>query len=161
MDKQMIERIAPLVQAAIAQGPLLPAKGERQSLAESITALVIERIDAERGKLATAWLHDITHNDDPRQHDEALAFTPDAFPMDGCGLFTSAGSRPLFLSPTIPEGMALVPIEPTQEMLKAADDGDREYTTRNFGADMQTIPQGAYDHYCAMIAAAQGERNAD
>ena len=28
-------------------------------------------------------------------------------------------------------------------------------------ADMPTVPQGAYDHYCAMLAAAQGERNAD
>jgi hypothetical protein len=47
----------------------------------------------------------------------------------------------------------LVPVDPTDEMLKAADDGDRAYTLRNFG-DIQTVQQGPYDHWCAMLAAA-------
>lgn len=65
---------------------------------------------------------------------------------------------PLFLgSPrSPPEGMAgwkWVPVEPTEEMLAAAHDGDREYTLRNFG-DVMTVMQGPYDHWAAMIAAA-------
>jgi hypothetical protein len=57
------------------------------------------------------------------------------------------------LSAPVPEGWRLVPVEPTDEMLAAADEGDREYTLRNFG-DVQTVMQGPYDHYVAMIAAA-------
>jgi hypothetical protein len=47
----------------------------------------------------------------------------------------------------------LVPVEPTEEMLAAAQAGDREYTLRNFG-DVMTVMQGPYDHWCAMLAAA-------
>lgn len=62
----------------------------------------------------------------------------------------------LYTHPSPPEGMAgwkWVPIEPTDEMLAAAHDGDREYTLRNFG-DVMTVMQGPYDHWAAMIAAA-------
>ena len=52
-----------------------------------------------------------------------------------------------------PAGWKLVPVEPTDEMLKAADDGDDEYTLRNFGPGVQRVMQGPYDHYCAMLAA--------
>lgn len=55
--------------------------------------------------------------------------------------------------PIIPFGYKLVPVEPTPEMLRAADEGDREYTLRNFG-DIQTVLQGPEDHWCAMLAAA-------
>jgi hypothetical protein len=36
-------------------------------------------------------------------------------------------------------------------MLKAAADGDREYSERNFGTGF-VMPQGAYDHWVAMLA---------
>lgn len=48
----------------------------------------------------------------------------------------------------------LVPVEPTPEMLKAADDGDLAYTRRNFGLGVHRVMQGPYDHWHAMIAAA-------
>ena len=50
-----------------------------------------------------------------------------------------------------------VPREPTDAMLAAAHEADREYTLRNFG-DIQTVQQGPYDHWCAMIAAAEKEQ---
>jgi hypothetical protein len=50
-------------------------------------------------------------------------------------------------------GWKLVPVEPTEEMLAAAHEGDREYTLRNFG-DVMTVQQGPYDHWAAMLAAA-------
>lgn len=53
----------------------------------------------------------------------------------------------------IPSGWKLVPVEPTEEMLAAADAGDREYTLRSFG-DVMTVQQSPYDHWYAMIAAA-------
>lgn len=53
-----------------------------------------------------------------------------------------------------PPGWKLVPVEPTEEMLKAADDGDDAYTRRSFGPDVQRVMQGPYDHYCAMLDAA-------
>lgn len=62
----------------------------------------------------------------------------------------------LYQPTSLQEGMAgwkLVPIEPTEEMLAAAHDGDREYTLRNFG-DVMTVMQGPYDHWAAMIDAA-------
>ena len=54
---------------------------------------------------------------------------------------------------TVPEGWKLVPVNPTPEMLAAADQGNREYTLRNFG-DIQTVMQGPEDHYAAMLNAA-------
>ena len=53
-----------------------------------------------------------------------------------------------------PAGWKLVPVEPTEEMLKAADDGDDAYTLRCFGPGVQRVMQGPYDHYCAMLDAA-------
>jgi len=57
-------------------------------------------------------------------------------------------------SQPVPEGFVLVPVEPTEEMMKAADESDREYTMRNFGTRHPVIQGGAYDHYIAMLAAA-------
>jgi hypothetical protein len=51
-----------------------------------------------------------------------------------------------------PKGWKLVPVEPTEEMLAAAHEGDRAYTLRTFG-DVMTIQQGPHDHWVAMIAA--------
>lgn len=62
--------------------------------------------------------------------------------------------RPL-PTPAVP--MVSVPAEPTDAMLKAAEAADREYTDREYGPQSRTMPQGAYDHYKAMISAAQGE----
>ena len=67
------------------------------------------------------------------------------------GLFWLSG--PSHPSPPEGAGWRWVPIEPTEEMLAAAHDGDREYTLRNFG-DVMTVMQGPYDHWAAMIAAA-------
>lgn len=55
-------------------------------------------------------------------------------------------------APVVPEGWKLVPVEPTEEMLAAAHEGDRQYTLRNFG-DVMTVMQGPYDHWVAMLAA--------
>ena len=52
-----------------------------------------------------------------------------------------------------PDGWRLVPVEPTEEMLDAAHEGDREYTLRVFG-DVMTVMQGPHDHYVAMLSAA-------
>jgi len=56
----------------------------------------------------------------------------------------------------VPEGWKMVPVNPTPEMLAAADQGDREYTLRNFG-DIQTVMQGPEDHYAAMLDAAPAQ----
>ena len=53
---------------------------------------------------------------------------------------------------SVPEGWKLVPVHPTVEMLDAADEGDRAYTLRNFGAG-PVVMQGPEDHYAAMLAA--------
>ena len=53
----------------------------------------------------------------------------------------------------VAEGWQLVPVEPTEEMLRAADEGDREYSVRNFG-DGVVVRQGPYDHWVAMLGAA-------
>lgn len=56
--------------------------------------------------------------------------------------------------PHIPAGWRLVPCEPTREMLAAADAADREYTDRQFGREIPTLPVGGFDHWCAMLEAA-------
>lgn len=55
--------------------------------------------------------------------------------------------------PAVPEGWKLVPVEPTEDMLDAAHESDREYTLRNFG-DVMTVMQGPWDHWDAMVNAA-------
>jgi len=57
------------------------------------------------------------------------------------------------LAQRVPPGCVVVPVEPTEAMLEAAHNSDREYTLRNFG-DIMTVMQGPYDHWCSMIAAA-------
>ncbi len=54
----------------------------------------------------------------------------------------------------VPHGYVLVPEVPTDDMLKAADDGDDAYTLRVFGPGVQRVMQGPHDHYVAMLAAA-------
>ncbi|KPF66087.1 hypothetical protein IP84_16865 [beta proteobacterium AAP99] len=54
----------------------------------------------------------------------------------------------------VPEGWKLVPVEPTPEMLKAADDSDDEYTLHDFGPHITRIRQSPYEHWDAMLAAA-------
>jgi len=54
----------------------------------------------------------------------------------------------------IPEGWQPVPKRPTEQMVEAANNGDDEYTLRNFGPSMQRVMQGPEDHYVAMLAAA-------
>ena len=79
----------------------------------------------------------------------------DGFIVEIGDLLLTPGQK-LYLHPFPPGGMAgwkLVPVEPTEEMLAAAHDGDREYTLRNFG-DVMTVMQGPYDHWAAMIDAA-------
>lgn len=69
--------------------------------------------------------------------------------------FQSAMEAPQQPAPSpVPAGWKLVPVEPTEEMLKAADDGDDAYTLRCFGPGVQRVMQGPYDHYCAMLDAA-------
>lgn len=71
--------------------------------------------------------------------------------LQGHPMFSAENKREA-VAAAVPEGWKLVPIEPTEEMIQAANDGDREYTLRNFG-DIQTVQQGPYDHWCAMLAA--------
>jgi hypothetical protein len=54
-----------------------------------------------------------------------------------------------------------VPEEPTQEMLEAAHQADREYTDRAFGLGGCVVQQGAYDHWKAMLDAAPSPEDAE
>jgi hypothetical protein len=56
--------------------------------------------------------------------------------------------------PALPPGWVAVPVEPTREMIEAADEADAEYTFRNFGDGASLQQQSGYDHYVAMLAAA-------
>lgn len=128
MDKQLIERIVDkLYQGG---GFPLDMRGLKHFVASAVA-----RIDAERGKEAVAFR--MIDGDDV-EYNSADKFS--------CG---RTGGEPLFLSPTIPEGMALVPVVPTEAMLKRATSEIREG-----GWSVRHI-------YRAMLAAAQGERNAD
>lgn len=56
--------------------------------------------------------------------------------------------------PVLKQSWKMVPVEPTKEMLDAADDGDDSYTLRSFGPGVNRVMQGPEDHYAAMLAAA-------
>ena len=53
----------------------------------------------------------------------------------------------------VPMGWRLVPIDPTPEMIDAADASDKEYSRRAFGGSIH-MPQSGEDHWHAMLAAA-------
>ena len=98
----------------------------------------IARIDAERGKEAVALLHSdgywtIAKSASPDLRERLKTF--------GCRV-------PVFLSPTIPEGMALVPIDPSAMYLQAIRDAI-SYAKRISADEAGIVHQ-------AVIAAAQG-----
>lgn len=102
MNKELIERIVAEVDDEMESFDNSgPGPGihffEPAELTEFVTRC-IARIDAERGKGAFLWV-------------DADGDTFKANLYGKC--------RPLFLSPTIPEGMALMPIEPTDEIFRA------------------------------------------
>lgn len=94
---------------------------------------ILARIDAELGKSAVAE-------------------------VCNCGIMPISNDltvgEKLFLSPTLPEGMTLVPIEPTLEMLDAV-------WGRRLGRDDSGAEKIALLKYKAILDAAQGERNVD
>ena len=105
MDKQLIERIALEVAEAMPEGFLLSegcgyevgvVKSEVRNFAHAFLA----RIDAERGKGAVAFR--MIDGDDVEYN---------AIDQFSCG---RTGGEPLFLSPTITEGMVLVHAAPNK-----------------------------------------------
>lgn len=92
-----------------------------------------DRIDAERGKEATAFIGICSDGGHI------------CLQRDTKGMKVNS-IQPLFLSPTIPEGMVPVPIEPTQAMIDVAD-----FQFKGPRSDFVEI-------YRVMIAVTQGER---
>ena len=128
MDKKLIERIA--LEEAGEYGL------ETDAALSDFAHRFLARVDAERGKGAHAW------------EDVDRFYSKDDPELSG---HIRETATPLFLSPTIPEGWALVPVEPTAAMVVA---GVKRMLNKD---DPTTEP---YNIYKAMLAA-QGERNAD
>lgn len=148
MDKKLIERIA----LEVAQeAEVLDADGEcpkREGV--DITEYVLDfthrflaRIDAERGKEA-ACVVNVNGAGKMRISECRTGVLP-------------IGSTKLYLSPAIPEGMALVPIEPTTAMIYAGINTPVTDT----GDEIADRPDDYRAVWKSMISAAQGERNAD
>lgn len=135
MDKQLIERIALEVVEEIYHGE--NQSWRKDGIIAVFATRLLPRIDAERWKEA-ACVVDFSKQG-WRDFIESIRVLPDG--------------TPLFLSPTIPEGMALVPIEPTQAMSEAALNTFIRTSSHEEEIDVDVI-------YKAMLAAAQGERNA-
>ena len=142
MDKKLIERIA----LEVARDLVFPGFEIDDVMASALTkyaSAFLARIDAERGKDAVAFRM--------IDGDEVEYNGIDQF---SCG---RTGGDPLFLSPTIPEGMALVPIEPTTAMIYAGINTPVTDT----GDEIADRPDDYRAVWKSMISAAQGERNAD
>ena len=130
MDKEMIEKIA------LEVGDELPDMDGGSSSCIEFAHAFLARIDAERGKGAVATK---LATDNPfscfkvsLEDSERLAALP-------------PGTQ-LFLSPTIPEGMALVPVIPTPAMCAVI-------------SNEHDIYGSAQELYAMVLQAAQGERN--
>lgn len=133
MDKQLI------ASELWAAAQLAPGEGIADG-AQRI-ADILTRIDAERSKKAAAWFINVNDECDP---DHPL-YQQISKGFEGC-----LGTFPLFRSPTIPEGMALVPKSALEWLF--GEEGEFE----------QDRP-GKYwwrSKFRGLIAAAQGERNA-
>ena len=123
MDKQLIDNAHEIWAAA----QLLPGEGIEDG-AKRIAG-ILARIDAERGKDAVAFR--LTDGDDVEYN---------GIDQFSCG---RTGGEPLFISPTIPEGMVLVPPEkPLPDLMLAS-----YHEAIGWNACRE-----------AMIAAAQGEK---
>jgi len=128
MDKQLIERIRKCASASAAEW-----------IANSLDSIAdeLERIDAERGKDAVAEFRN------------GFLYPLTMSIPNGSNLF-------LHPAPTIPEGMALVPIDPTKAMLIEGRQADTDWM--NSDDPEEEFEQGLAYIYNAMIVAAQGER---
>jgi hypothetical protein len=140
-------------------------------IAAGVWAVIVQR-DELAAKLAeieraepVAWSPALTHTDyekarvwcNGKPRDEDVAY----WKSQGIGI-TLAYSHPTAPQPVaVPAGWKLVPVEPTPEMVQAANDGDDEYTLRGFGPGVQRVMQGPEDHYAAMLAAAPQPPAAD
>ena len=136
MDKQLIERIA------LEKRNALEHETKRNIAAPDwdIQALVtrcLARIDAERGKDAIGYIE--KHM---LERIKEFGFAH----VEVSNINRSSSRVPLFLSQTIPEGMALVPVEATKAMRAAG----AAWINSCDSYDAVTI-------YEAMLAAAQGE----
>ena len=172
MDKQLIERIALEVAEAMPKGFLWREgcgyeAGVIKSEVRDFAHRFLARIDAERGKEAVAWFACADNNGsvplelwgfDEKSCKHAVLENARSVgwkgTIDGYLLHMSWIIRPLFLSPTIPEGVALVPVEPSEAMLEAW----KAQIMVPVGSSPEAKARRAYK---AMLAAAQGERNAD
>ena len=159
MDKKLIERIALEVACDIygVSGKvdfeeMFPDKQEQKFL-----HAFISRIDAERGNGATAkelirtapariWLQ---VSEDEEDYDKPFPLnTEDVSWCESHVLVCEVEYVRADRSQTIPEGWALVPVEPTEEILDAM-----ENTARAMPDDEDLVIQ-----YTAMLAVAQGEQ---
>lgn len=150
MDKQLIER------AAKEAGIDLRHHYDETGLTVADLSKFIASIDAERGKEAVAylrfWAGRIVSPDGGVECDEGLEVCQEGeVGADG------EKAHPVFLSTTIPEGMASVPIEPPSAYIAAiCDETLCSRTTAEYAYQaVITCAQGD------MLAAAQGDRNAD
>jgi len=144
MDKQLIERIALEVSGAT------PEDMHEEAWIKWFATRLIARIDAERGKSAVAWVDTLDTarprcitNLDYRSVTEAKL---------------GVEYVPLFLSPTIPEGMALVP-----KGINYLDDTPRPSVMKLLAVPPTALRREEEQDYYSrwwelLIAAAQGER---
>lgn len=99
MNKELIERIVAEISGYLGR----PTDG---SYLNVFAEKLIDRIAAERWKDAAYFV--IEDEDGDVEFNKTNQFSGGR-----------TGGKPLFLSPTIPEGMALMPIEPTDEIFRA------------------------------------------
>lgn len=130
MNKKLIERIALEVAGTIA-APFVSDECLTRFARE-----LLARIDAERGKEAVGTLCISHFMNDPGM--ENMEFQPSKN--------LAPGQYQLFLSPTIPEGTALVRIYDIMDILDSIENCD--FASAKYLAN-------------ELLAAAQGERNAD
>jgi len=108
--------------------------------AREIERLTIAAVDAERAKDAVAWRH---------TNDNGINVVNRYRDPGEEGWKT----EPLYLSPAIPTGFALVPIEPTMQMLIAGRKADEDWLGSEVEED-DGFETGLLAIYKAMIAAA-------
>lgn len=132
MDKKTLERLREI--GAIVGRNWRTAEGRVVQAA----ARELERLDVERGKEAVAKV--LVHYNYGPDYKASVEWLTD------CRLVPDT---PLFLSQTIPEGMALVQIEPTASVRKVL----AEIEAGEYSSDTKMWQD--------LIAAAQGEHNAN
>ncbi len=117
----------------------------RELLREAALALT-----SQAGGEAVAWMHDVVQDDG--EHDQALSFSPESFPLQGVGGFRSVSHIPLYAArpaPTAPRAGGVVDAPTPMAWLGCKSIGNGSYEWKTIFAPPDESDKSEFDCWVA------------